>query len=520
MAGPDMVIFGSVDSGEAFMDKIWKAGEAGGADYARKIIYLDWPLEFGLEDIPRLNLYIIRDRRAPQVGFCFADPADEGALLEKYRGGIDRAFIYRINYERATGLPFSRFYAFCVIAWLDAKRVRGPLYPYGEKLGLTQKKWDYYMSLMQVSELPIKPAGLTGGPPAKSPTALASDLMAHKRWLESGGAEGIRLDYSSRDARGLDFYSSDLNDAIFHRADLRNAEFSYAILDRVDFSEADLQGARFINAQGMDINFEGADLRNVNFNGAKVVRPEMDGAKRDSTTVGLVIKNPEDGMESNPVDAADVLQGLMDLGMTSREAANALDTMTDLELGKTLWYNEATKLTPEIYLRELDNKKIGGFGVESWWEGDDGELVARPPHILDKPVINVINTGDTYSLTVLFDHYEGSFAVTTWGDWVARWEKRRREENYETNKQNPRIKLENSDDDDGMVLATMSLDRAAEIAKEEFQSIEGSNWEGSGDFAYAYFPNRPDLVEDLEAEGYDVDDSEFTEYEEDDEDDI
>jgi hypothetical protein len=70
------------------------------------------------------------------------------------------------------------------------------------------------------------------------------------------------------------------------------------------------------------------------------------------------------------------------------------------------------------------------------------------------------------------------------------------------------IKLTNSDDDDGMVTAWCEN---AEQAKHD-QSIEGSHWEIlEYDAAYASFLDRPTLVEDLQREGYDVDDSEYSE---------
>jgi hypothetical protein len=67
----------------------------------------------------------------------------------------------------------------------------------------------------------------------------------------------------------------------------------------------------------------------------------------------------------------------------------------------------------------------------------------------------------------------------------------------------PRIKLENTDDDDDMVLIT-----AEWYAVRYDQSIAGTNWEHTGDLAYAIVPNYPGLVRDLE-EDYEVDDTEF-----------
>jgi hypothetical protein len=57
------------------------------------------------------------------------------------------------------------------------------------------------------------------------------------------------------------------------------------------------------------------------------------------------------------------------------------------------------------------NELLGGFGVEPIWGND--------PYW---PEAEYINTGDTYSLTILFNGT--SFMVTAWGDWFERNEKR------------------------------------------------------------------------------------------------
>lgn len=69
------------------------------------------------------------------------------------------------------------------------------------------------------------------------------------------------------------------------------------------------------------------------------------------------------------------------------------------------------------------------------------------------------------------------------------------------------VKLTNVDDDTGSVLVVCSDQRV----KEEQQSIAGSNWEAPGDMdiAYAIVCDAPDLVASLEAEGYNVDQSEY-----------
>ncbi len=69
------------------------------------------------------------------------------------------------------------------------------------------------------------------------------------------------------------------------------------------------------------------------------------------------------------------------------------------------------------------------------------------------------------------------------------------------------IKLHASDSDDGFVLVTCD---GGDAARED-QSIDGARWECDGaDFASTSLLNRPSLVDDLKAEGYDVDDSEYS----------
>lgn len=70
-----------------------------------------------------------------------------------------------------------------------------------------------------------------------------------------------------------------------------------------------------------------------------------------------------------------------------------------------------------------------------------------------------------------------------------------------------KIFLDNLEDRNGMVLVTC---RDGQRAKVEHQSIDGTRWEADGDFGYAMIEDRPGLVADLKAEGYEVDESEYS----------
>lgn len=72
------------------------------------------------------------------------------------------------------------------------------------------------------------------------------------------------------------------------------------------------------------------------------------------------------------------------------------------------------------------------------------------------------------------------------------------------------VKLDNLDDRDGCVMATVSGLGALTWAKDD-QTIGGASWEGADgdDFAYAMPLDHPGLVEELEGEGYELDLSEY-----------
>jgi hypothetical protein len=65
------------------------------------------------------------------------------------------------------------------------------------------------------------------------------------------------------------------------------------------------------------------------------------------------------------------------------------------------------------------NAVIGGYGTEVV----RGRYVDNYHQDIQA---SYINTGDTYSTTILLDHETGNYQVTTWGDWFETNEKRRR----------------------------------------------------------------------------------------------
>jgi hypothetical protein len=72
-----------------------------------------------------------------------------------------------------------------------------------------------------------------------------------------------------------------------------------------------------------------------------------------------------------------------------------------------------------------------------------------------------------------------------------------------------KIALDNLDHDDGMVTVYCSNQKAAI----EDQTIDGCRWEAPGDLdvAYAVLCDRPGLITELRAEGYEVDITDYVE---------
>lgn len=71
-------------------------------------------------------------------------------------------------------------------------------------------------------------------------------------------------------------------------------------------------------------------------------------------------------------------------------------------------YNKPRRME---FALEILNDLIGGYGTEG---------ITPENHVY--PVAAYVNTGDTYSPTILHDLGEDEFRLTTWGDWYEQWE--------------------------------------------------------------------------------------------------
>ena len=63
-------------------------------------------------------------------------------------------------------------------------------------------------------------------------------LDNHKKWVESNGESGERLDLSDAYLSGVDFYCADLSKADFYGTNFRHAHFRLAYLTGVDLRGA------------------------------------------------------------------------------------------------------------------------------------------------------------------------------------------------------------------------------------------------------------------------------------------
>jgi len=101
-------------------------------------------------------------------------------------------------------------------------------------------------------------------------------------------------------------------------------------------------------------------------------------------------------------EQADTIRGLIQGKIATRNP--------DLFPASNRWfqscYNEPRRLDRIL---ACINEVMQGSGVEAIW-GEDQFW----------PAADYINTGDTYSATILFNRKTGSFSLTTWGDFYER----------------------------------------------------------------------------------------------------
>ncbi len=98
-----------------------------------------------------------------------------------------------------------------------------------------------------------------------APGRLKEILVAHDKWLESGGTQGRIADLQEADLREADLQGANLQEAILQgaklkRADLRGADLQGATLQGANLERANLERANLHRANLQEANFEGANL--------------------------------------------------------------------------------------------------------------------------------------------------------------------------------------------------------------------------------------------------------------------
>ena len=78
------------------------------------------------------------------------------------------------------------------------------------------------------------------------------------------------------------------------------------------------------------------------------------------------------------------------------------------------------------FLRAAD-KAIDAHGVEPLALGPDGQKKYNLDYE-DREIAYYVNTGDTYSATLLYDPEDDKVYLTTWGDWLQAWERSKEKE--------------------------------------------------------------------------------------------
>ena len=141
------------------------------------------------------------------------------------------------------------------------------------------------------------------------------------------------------------------------------------------------------------------------------------------------------------------------------------------------------------------SKLIGAHGVESivdrdfWVSAYYGDSIAV-----------FVNLGDNTLTTVLFDTTDDEFYLTSPEVWLAAYEQAR----YEDELEYTTVHLDSLGAEEDEVIAAIRHPRARDLAREH-QSIAGSRWECvDTDYAYAILENHEHLVDELEAERYDL----------------
>lgn len=133
----------------------------------------------------------------------------------------------------------------------------------------------------------------------------------------------------------------------------------------------------------------------IQYNGAYYVRADIYAPEKGEPNI-TADNLSESFMDLEPAVAAELATKLMDINSASKGGSNIPESV-------------ALRLLSEA------NDAVQGFGVEP---------IRAPGTSSDDPVLaEYVNTGDTYTATILWDSEDQLFYLTTWGDWKEAWDR-------------------------------------------------------------------------------------------------
>lgn len=126
---------------------------------------------------------------------------------------------------------------------------------------------------------------------------LKSFFIEHKKWIDSLGKEGKKLDlddidlslnsiegelYEQASITGCLFDNRKIKDVSFYLSNLCSSSFGGCDLEEVDFTKADLSYATFSNAVIKNVNMNKCDCIETNFRNSKLSGVKFTGALLDT----------------------------------------------------------------------------------------------------------------------------------------------------------------------------------------------------------------------------------------------
>ena len=137
-----------------------------------------------------------------------------------------------------------------------------------------------------------------------SESELSYRFTEHKKWIDSLGKEGKRLNIDEIDLRqnsieseiyeqayitGGIFDNRDINDISFYLSKLCSSSFKSCNLEKVDFTKADLSYVNFTNSILRDVNFNKCECIETDFSNSKLTNIKLIDVLFDNVDLRNVI---------------------------------------------------------------------------------------------------------------------------------------------------------------------------------------------------------------------------------------